>query len=522
MTNPAWTPLFAHGTRLETTPLGVLLKDEQRNQRLRHSLGGCLIDFSRQHVDLETLQSLAKLTRESGVYALRDALFSEQNINLSEDRAVLHPALRDGIEGLSSERAEAIAVTRDRLYALAESLRCGSWRGSTGKAIEDVVHIGIGGSHLGPELLVRALEGYQDSHLRFHFVANIDAGDLSAALRHLNPETTLFIVVSKSFGTLETQVNAASARSWFLERTGEVNALAQHFIGITAKVDAAQEFGIPQQNIYPLWDWVGGRFSLWSAVGLPVLLAIGPDHFDALLRGARTVDRHFLQTSDLDNLPALNAALAFWNFNILGCTSLAILCYDERLALLPDYLQQLEMESNGKSVNRHGNLIDYPTMPILWGGTGCNGQHAYHQLLHQGTSAYAADFVLVGADEHQYAEHHRWLNANAIAQGQAMAMGFVPQGSGEEHRRVSGGHPSTTIILDQLGPQEMGALLAIYEHKVLSLGALWDINSFDQWGVELGKNLARPIFAQLEDVTEPDNQDQATGALIKHLQKVRQ
>jgi glucose-6-phosphate isomerase len=353
---------------------------------------------------------------------------------------------------------------------------------------------------------------------RCHFVANVD-GEALRPLTTLNPDTTLFIVVSKSFSTLETRVNAESARSWFLERVPDLAAIGRHFLAVTANVEAAAAFGIPEDNIYPLWDWVGGRFSLWSAVGMPVALVAGHEGFQELLRGAHAMDTHFRTAAPARNGPLLMALLGIWNSNFLGATNHAVLPYGERLRLLPAYLQQLEMESNGKSVHTDGTPVRTHTMSILWGGQGTNGQHAFHQLLHQGTRSFSADFVICAENSFDgvqgLAEHHRWLLANALAQSQAMMSG---QEEEDPHRSVSGDKPTSTLMLDRLSPYSLGALLALYEHKVFCQGVIWDINSFDQWGVELGKRLAQPIFEQLGG-RPALGQDASTRGLIDHLRR---
>jgi glucose-6-phosphate isomerase len=406
--------------------------------------------------------------------------------------------------------------TLERMYALACAVREGVWLGHTGRSISHVVHIGIGGSHLGPELVVAAL-GRDARAPEVRFVANIDGNALTCALAGLDPARTLFIVVSKSFTTLETRENAKSARSWFLERTGDPQAIARHFLAVTANVAAAVEFGISEENVYPMWDWVGGRFSLWSAVGLPIVLACGPERFAGLLQGAHDLDRHFLTTPPGSNVPLLMALIGIWNYNFLGAATQVVLPYDERLKYLPDYLQQLEMESNGKSVHADGTPVGVHTMPVVWGGVGTNGQHAFHQLLHQGTRSFAADFVLTAHGGHVLADHHRWLVANGLAQSQAMLLGHDDE---DPHRRVPGAKPTTTILLDELSPYALGALLATYEHKVFCQGVIWNINSFDQWGVELGKRLAVPIHAQLSGRSAL-LQDASTRGLVGRIRSSR-
>ena len=517
---PAWKQLATLATQLRERPLSELTQEPQRVEQFTAAIAGMMFDFSKQWVDEGVMSQLLALADQSRVLEHAAAMFNGEEINRSESRAVLHPALRSGAPDADTKIVDDVAKTRDRLTACAESIRAGVWLGYTGKPIVDVVHIGIGGSHLGPELVVQALTDYHNTHLNLHFVANIDANELHTALAGLDPATTLFVIVSKSFGTLETQVNARSARSWFLERTANPAGISKHFIGITSNIPAAVAFGLDEQNLFPLWDWVGGRFSLWSAVGLPILLSIGAQNYDRFLAGAREVDEHFISTPAASNIPLLSALFATWNYNFLGAASLAVLCYDERLKLLPVYLQQLEMESNGKSVNQAGEPVAMHTMPILWGGTGTKGQHAYHQLLHQGTRAYTADFVIVATDDRKMPEHHDWLLANALAQSQAMAFGYQAPDD-EPHKQITGNHSTTTIVLDQLAPRQLGGLLAIYEHKVFCQGIIWDINSFDQWGVELGKNLAEPIYAELAGQTTSATQDATTRHLLNHLQKIR-
>lgn len=513
---PAWKQLAQLAQQLKDQPLAGLLQDPERNQSLTHDLGGIRFDFTKQWITPQAIEWLVTLAQQQQVMDLAHAMLQGEAINRTEQRAVLHSALRDGAPGAPDEIKQAVGAARADLIDCAERIRSGAWRGYTNKPITDVVHIGIGGSHLGPELVVEALAEHKTTHLNFHFVANIDAHELQQALAGLNPETTLFVVVSKSFGTLETKVNANSARQWFLERTGSLSGISQHFIGVTSNIEAATAFGLAEQHLFPIWDWVGGRFSLWSAVGLPILLSIGSKNFQSFLAGAAAVDEHFAASKAEHNVPLLSALLATWNYNFLGANSLAVLAYDERLRLLPDYLQQLEMESNGKSVTAEGAPVEGHTMAILWGGTGTKGQHAYHQLLHQGTRAFAADFIVVAKDRRGMREHHDWLLANALAQSQAMAIGHQPDPN-EPHKAVPGNHSTTTLVLDELAPAQLGALLAVYEHKVFCQGAIWDINSFDQWGVELGKRLAEPIYAELSADRAASQQDAATRSLLDYL-----
>ena len=515
-----WKTLHAHSLGLRNLSTASLCKDASRNDRLTFDMAGCHFDLTQQRIDQAALDQLFQLADRANFDRLRHALFAGDKINLSEDRAVLHMALRDGAPHIDPALIADVKSVRNKLYTCAESIRSGTWRGYTNKPIRNVVHIGIGGSHLGPELVTEALHEYATTNLDIRFVANIDGYDLSRALKSLDPETTLFIVASKSFSTLETLENARSARAWFLERTCNTEAIAKHFVGITNNVSAAIEFGLSNDNLFPMWDWVGGRYSLWSAMSLPAVIAIGSENFDRLLEGAARVDSHFAASLASENLPLTWALAGIWNYNVLNCQSLAVLSYDQRLRLLPDYLQQLEMESNGKSVDRHGKPLSHSTMPILWGGCGTNGQHAYHQLLHQGTAAFAADIVMVANDNLSLSTHRNWLNANALAQAQALAEGFEPESQQEIHKTVHGKRPVSIVLLDNLGPKQLGALLAVYEHKVFCQGALWNINSFDQWGVELGKNLAGPIYESLSATgAKRSVNSSATDQLITRLQE---
>jgi glucose-6-phosphate isomerase len=507
----SWQRLAKLATQLPY--IDALLADEKRNATLQLTVAGISADLSRQHISKAVLADLLDLAFESSFQEKRDAMLAGEIVNSSERRPALHTQLRapDGVghKGIGN----LVQTTLARMKEFCRLVREGEWRGCSGKTIRTVVFIGIGGSHLGPELAVRALGS--DDRLQLRFVANIDGSALTKALLGADPETTLFITASKSFSTLETLENSRSARSWFLERTGAPGSLPQHFVAISANVAAAQAFGIHPDNVFPMWDWVGGRYSLWSAVGLPVALASGFESFDALLAGARAMDQHFATAEPARNLPLLLALASIWNTNFLGAASHAVLCYDERLALLPDYLQQLEMESNGKRVNLGGEPVDLHTMPILWGGTGTAGQHAYHQLLHQGTRAFSADFIVCAKAGSPLSHHHDWLLAHAIAQGQAMMQGdrdTTPE------KQVPGNHPTSTLILERLDPFQLGSLLALFEHKVYAQAVIWGINPFDQWGVELGKRLATPIFEQLGGASS-DSQDASTRHLIQLLNK---
>ncbi len=514
---PAWQSLTRLATVLGRRRIMELLDDPRRNDALRVEAAGLTLDLSKQRLDSDAIAALMALARAQDLPRRIEQLFAGAAVNTTEARPALHTALRAAPGEAPDFAAAAVAETLERLQQFAADVLAGRRCGNSGRPFTDVVHIGIGGSHLGPELAVEALAGRHHA-LRCHFVANVDGNALTRALHGLDPHTTLIVVVSKSFSTLETRENAAAARSWFLERTGSVAALQEHFVGVTANVAAATGFGIAESMIYPLWDWVGGRFSLWSAVGIPIALAVGPAAFADLLEGARAMDRHFKETPLERNAPVLLALTGIWNFNFLGAGTLAVLPYTTRLRRLPDYLQQLEMESNGKRVHHDGSPVGVHSMGVVWGGEGTNGQHAFHQLLHQGTRNYTADFVVVARPDHDLEEHHRWLLANALAQSQAMMAG---QESDDPHRRVPGDKASTTLILERLTARALGALLALYEHKVFCQGAIWNINSFDQWGVEVGKRLALPIHDQLGSASTID-QDASTRYLVERLRRIRQ
>ena len=493
-------------------------RESARFETYSARIGPVFIDYSKQRIDAQVIAALIDLAEESGLDDAVQALFDGEHVNTTEDRPALHTALRapDG-EGPKAV-AGLVEAERSRFLTFAEDVRSGHWRGYTDKAIHTVVHIGIGGSHLGPELVCQALRPDSDPEIRF--LANIDGDAASRALAGLDPATTLFIVASKSFATLESRINAATARSWFVERTCDPPAIARHFVAVTANDEAAQAFGMPPANRFAMWDWVGGRYSLWSAVGLPIAIALGRSGFDDLLAGAYLADRHFRTTTPGRNLPVLLALLQVWNSNFLGAATHALLAYDRRLRLLPDYLQQLEMESNGKSTRHDGTRVAMHTAPVVWGGEETNGQHAFHQLLHQGTRAFSADLIATIRPGHGLQEHHRWLLANCFAQGQALlaahTAGVEAQGS-----HVRGQHPVTTILLDTLTPRALGTLLALFEHRAFCAGVIWGTNPFDQPGVELGKVLAGPIQDELGDAQPTGSAvDSPTSELLAHAKKI--
>ncbi len=487
-----------------------------------------LLDFSKNLIDRDIWQQLIALAEQSPLAAHRSAMFNGESINTSEDRAVLHTALRSVAEnnpanehlGNALERAQrATDVHRQRqqLARISDKIRAGEWLGSTGKTVTDVVNIGIGGSDLGPKLACQALAEYAQPNLNMHFIANVDGAEILTTLGLLNAETTLITVASKTFTTQETLLNANTAIDWFENRLGLANAqTSSHFIAITASRDNARAFGIDDQHILDFSDWVGGRYSLWSSIGLSIAISIGSHNFDQMLAGAAAMDDHFLTAPLNANMPVALALLGIWYSNFLRAQSHAVIPYCERLNLLPSYLQQLDMESNGKSTRLNGQPVDYSTGPILWGQTGTNGQHAFFQLLHQGTHCIPVDFIAVADDALSNPTHHRVLLGNMLAQGSALMTG-QSAAADQPHRHYPGNKPSNTLLMDRLTAKNFGALIALYEHKVFVQGSLWNINSFDQWGVELGKKMAAELLGH---DTSKAPMDASTAALYTHLQKI--
>lgn len=494
---------------------------------------GLFLDYSKNRVKHSTMELLFALARERGVEAQRDAMFAGGKINSTEGRAVLHTALRAPREQTLQVDGQDIGhdvhAVLDRIENFSERVRSGQWLGRTGQAITDIVNIGIGGSDLGPEMACRALRAFVHPRLSMHFVANVDGHDLAAVLARVNPDTTLFIVASKTFTTAETLMNAHSARNWFL-RTGSAADLSKHFVAVSTNTEAVKSFGIDPDNMFPFWDWVGGRYSLWSAIGLPLALAVGFKSFTEFLAGAHAMDRHFQSAPLEQNMPAILALIGLWNRNFLDCTSVSIAPYHQDLSQFPAYLQQLEMESNGKRVALDGTALDVATCPVIWGDVGTNGQHAYFQLLHQGTEVTPVDFIATLKASHDLPGHQAALLANCFAQSEAFMRGktasevradLQAQGLSEDaiealipHRTFPGNRPSNTIMMDALTPATLGALIALYEHKVFVQGVLWGVNSFDQWGVELGKVLAKNIHGELVGAARPEAHDGSTNGLI--------
>ena len=516
--SPAWQALAAHQKKIAAASLAELFAaDPSRAGRFTIEAGGILLDYSKHRADAETLRLLAALAAQAQLPQWIAKMFAGDPINSTEGRPALHVALRarDAAFPAGRDVMAEVRGARERLRRFVGEAHSGALTGANGRAIADIVNIGIGGSDLGPRMLTRALRRHHKPGPRLHFVSNIDPADLDAVLDSLAPETTLFIVASKTFTTAETLENAGRARAWLEAALGKTADLSRHFAAVTANVAGAGALGMPQERVFPLWDWVGGRYSVWSAVGLPVALAAGMDAFEELLDGARSMDEHF-RTEPLErNIPAVLALLEIWYVNFFGAQTRAVIPYSEDLRDLPAYLQQLEMESNGKRVDRDGNEVDYDTAPVVWGASGTPSQHSFHQLLHQGTRLVPVDFVV--AHESRPSTAQTALAANALAQAAALAFGNpVPDAP---HRALPGNRPSSTLLLKRLAPRELGGLIAMYEHKVFVEGVVWNLNSFDQWGVEHGKILARTLVPQLLGSGEAADLDSSTRALLKQLRK---
>nr|WP_315252307.1 glucose-6-phosphate isomerase [uncultured Duganella sp.] len=527
--------LATHATEAKDWQLRQLFaSDAQRFPKLTVDAAGLFLDYSKNRLDATTVGLLLDLARERGVERQRDAMLSGEKINLTEQRAVLHTALRMPrgkklvVDG-QDVNADVHAVL-DHVKEFTDRVRSGQWLGYSGKPITDIVNVGIGGSDLGPKMAVLALRSYAHPRLKLHFVSNVDGHDMDAALAQVNPETTLFIIASKTFTTAETMLNAGTARTWFLQNGGTQEHLAKHFVAVSTNTKAVAEFGIDTANMFPFWDWVGGRYSVWSAIGLSVALAVGFGYFNDFLAGAHAMDEHFREAPLEQNMPVLLAMVGFWNRQFLNAGSLSIAPYHQDLNRFPAYLQQLDMESNGKRVTRGGAEVDTVTCPVVWGECGTNAQHAYFQLLHQGTDVTPIDFIAALRATHDLAGHHDALLANCFAQSEA----FMTGKTGDEvradlasaklgaeeidalvpHKTFPGNRPSNTILMDQLTPAALGALIALYEHKTFVQGVIWDVNSFDQWGVELGKVLARNIQSELSGEVKPERHDSSTNGLI--------
>jgi glucose-6-phosphate isomerase len=533
---PEWTALQDHYRKIQDIHLRTLFAgDPQRGERLTLEAAGLYLDYSKHRITDETLRLLVTLAESSGLRDRIDAMFRGDKINVTEQRPVLHAALR-------APRGQSIVVDRldvvpevhavlDRMADFATRLRSGAWTGHGGKRIRNVVNIGIGGSDLGPVMAYEALRHYSERGMTFRFVSNVDSTDFAEATRDLDPAETLFIISSKTFTTLETMTNARTARAWSLRALGDDKAVARHFVAVSTNAAEVRRFGIDTANMFGFWDWVGGRYSMDSAIGLSTMLAIGPENFREMLAGFHAMDEHF-RTAPFDrNLPVLMGLLAVWYNDFFGAQTVAVLPYDQYLKRFPAYLQQLMMESNGKHVTLEGAPVDYQTGPIVWGEPGTNGQHSFYQLLHQGTKLVPCDFIGFCRTLNPLGRHHDLLMANVFAQTEALAFGKTPEEVKAEgtpdwlvpHRVFEGNRPSNTILAERLTPATLGALVALYEHSVFTQGVIWHIDSFDQWGVELGKVLAGRIGAELERATEPTlEHDSSTNALIRRYRKLRQ
>ena len=524
----SWKALEANFLEINSRHLRDLFADDPgRGERLRAQAEGLYLDFSKNRVTYETMSLLVDLANESGLTQRRDAMFAGEHINVSEDRAVLHVALRMPKEtSLMVDGVDVVAQVHevlDRMTDFANRVRSGEWKGHTGQAIKNVVNIGIGGSDLGPVMAYEALRHYSRRDLTFRFVSNVDATDFVEAVRDLEAGETLFIISSKTFGTLETLTNARSARDWLVEQLGDASAVAKHFVAVSTNEEKVSAFGIDPANMFGFWDWVGGRYSMDSAIGLSTMLAIGPDGFGELLSGFHAMDEHFRTAPLRENLPVLMGMLAVWNRDFLGCPTVGVMPYEQYLKRLPAYLQQLTMESNGKHVSLDGTGIDYQTGAIYWGEPGTNGQHSFYQLIHQGTTIVPVDLIGFAKSLNPLGEHHDILSSNVFAQAQALAFGKTEEevraeGTPEHviaHRVMEGNRPTNVLLAEVLTPRLLGSLIALYEHSVFTQGTVWGVDSFDQWGVELGKVLAVAIIPELEAGTEPElSHDSSTNALI--------
>ena len=534
--SPEWQALEAHAETMKGAHLRDLFKDRQRfeNLSIDNRELGILLDYSKNICSEKTLRRLRDLAAATGVAEKAKAMFAGEKINWTEGRAVLHVALRNRsnrpILVDDEDVMPAINAVLDKLRSFSESVRSGEWKGATGKAITDVINIGIGGSDLGPVMICTALQHYADGP-EVHFVSNVDGTDITETLKTVDPETTLFLVASKTFTTQETMTNAHTARDWLVDQLGEP-AVANHFAAMSTNADAVAEFGIDTANMFEFWDFVGGRYSSWSAIGLPIALRVGFERFEELLEGAHAMDQHFIESAPEDNLPLTLALLGIWYNNFFGAETHALLPYDQYLSRFAAYFQQGDMESNGKTVDAAGKRVDYQTGPVIWGEPGTNGQHAFYQLIHQGTKLIPADFIGFVETLNPVGDHHIKLMANYFAQTEALAFGLTPEevetqlrdaGLDEEkiemlipHKTFEGNKPTNSLLIDRLTPRSLGSLIALYEHKIFVQGVVWNINSFDQWGVELGKALAGVILPELQR-GEVGEHDGSTAGLISHF-----
>ena len=540
--SPAWQALKAHHAAIEPLHMRRMFRDDPaRFDKFSLQLGDLLFDYSKSRITDETVRLLVALAEQAGLPAAIERMFGGEKINFTERRAVLHTALRNRsrspvlVDG--KDVMPGVRRVLEQMRRFSDAVRSGEHRGHTGKQISDIVNIGIGGSDLGPLMACEALKSYASPKLRAHFVSNVDGTHLAETLKELDAESTLFIVSSKTFTTQETLTNAHSARAWLVEKLGGERAVAKHFTAVSTNLKATGEFGINPDNVFEFWDWVGGRYSLWSAIGLPIALYVGMDKFEELLGGAYAMDGHFRSAPLEKNMPVLLGLLGVWYGNFFGAESNAVLPYDQYLHRFPAYLQQLEMESNGKRVDRDGNAVDYATGMVMWGEPGTNGQHAFYQLLHQGTRLIPADFLAPLHSHNPIGEHHAILLANCLAQTEALMRGKTAEEARAElaaqglhgealeallpHKVFPGNKPTNTLLFDRLDPHTLGMLIALYEHKVFVQGVVWNINSFDQWGVELGKQLAGKILPELRDAAAVSAHDASTSTLVDYLRRHR-
>jgi glucose-6-phosphate isomerase len=538
----AWTRLEQHHSEVEDLRMRDLFaRDPQRFRRFHLRLDDILFDFSKNRVTEETMRLLYALARDTGLEDRIRAMFEGEKINTSEDRAVLHVALRnrsnrpihvDGVDVMPE-----VNRVLDKMKRFCHAVHGGDWRGYSGGRIRDVVNIGIGGSHLGPQMVTRALTPYHVDGIHVHFVSNIDGTNMSEVLQRVRPESTLFLVASKTFTTQETMTNAHTARDWLLDSAPDASAVAKHFVALSTNREGVEDFGIDPENMFEFWDWVGGRYSLWSAIGLSIALAVGFETFEELLEGAHAVDEHFRTTPLERNIPATMGMLGVWYNNFFGAQTHAILPYDETLEFFPTYFQQGDMESNGKSVTRSGERVDYSTGPVVWGQPGTNGQHAFYQLLHQGTKLVPADFLAPARSHHPVGRHHAILLANFFAQTEALMRGRTREETRAEleadgtpaerldilaaAKTFEGNRPTNSLLFEKLTPATLGKLIALYEHKIFTQGVVWDIDSFDQMGVELGKQLAKAVLPELDGDRPVTSHDSSTNGLIGAFKELR-
>src|SRR3984885_14272844 len=531
----AWQALERHYAQISGQHLRDLFAaDPQRGERRTAEAAGIYLDYSKNRVTDETMRLLSELAAESGVAERRDAMFRGEHINVSENRAVLHVALRmPATEKLIVDGQDVVGdvhAVLGRMREFSDRVRSGEFKGFTGKRIKNVINVGIGGSDLGPVMAYQALKYYSDREITFRFVSNVDSTDFVEATRDLSPDETLFIISSKTFGTLETLSNAHSARDWVVNALGTEDAVANHFVAVSTAADKVQAFGIDAANMFGFWDWVGGRYSMDSAIGLSTMIALGADQFDEMLAGFHDMDEHFRTTPLASNLPVLMGVLAVWYRDFFGSQTVGVMPYDQYLKRFPAYLQQLTMESNGKHVTLAGQHVDYDTGAVYWGEPGTNGQHSFYQLIHQGTVLIPVDLIGFAKTLNPLGEHHDYLSSNVFAQAEALAFGKTEEQVRAEgtpdnvvpHRVMEGNRPTNTILAEVITPRVLGALVALYEHSVFTQGTIWDIDSFDQWGVELGKVMAQQIIPELESETEPDLQhDSSTNTLIRKYRALK-